>query len=64
MIDLSAVERAYLADLLERRYEELMHELHHASSRRFREGLKEEVDMVEHIRQSFAPPAGIYDGSR
>lgn len=55
MIDLSEVERAYIADLLERRYEELMHELHHAASRKFRDGLRDEVNMVERMRQSFVP---------
>ncbi len=64
MIDLTAVERAYIADLLERRYEELMHELHHTSSRRFRDGLKEEVQMVERFRQTFAPAAGAASESR
>ncbi len=64
MIDLSAVERAYLADLLERRYEELMHELHHTATRRFRDGLKEELQMVERIRPSFAPAAGIAGDQR
>ena len=59
MIDLSEVERAYIADLLERRYEELMHELHHASSRKFRDGLRDEVEMVERMRPSFVPPAGV-----
>ena len=54
MIDLSEVERGYIADLLERRYEELLHEMHHAASRKFRDGLKEEVAMVERMRHSFS----------
>ncbi len=55
MADLSEVERAYIADLLERRYEELMHELHHAASRKFRDGLREEIGMVERMRHELMP---------
>ncbi len=63
MIDLSEVERAYIADLLERRYEELMHEMHHTASRKFRDGLKEEIEMVERLRHSIAPAVADLPGS-
>jgi len=55
MITLSDEERAYTAELLERRYQELMHELHHTTSRRFKDGLRIELDHIEHLIVAIAP---------
>lgn len=55
MIALTDQERGYVAELLERRFQELMHELHHTVSRRFKDGLREEMDVVEHLLLTIAP---------
>lgn len=62
MIDLSEADRAYVADLLERRYEELMHELHHAPGRKARDGLKDEVALVERLRRELMPAVADLPG--
>jgi hypothetical protein len=49
--ELSRQEKDYLATLLVRRHDELLHELHHAFSREYKEGLKQEIDLTERVKQ-------------
>jgi hypothetical protein len=49
--ELSNEEKAYLAALLSRRHDELLHELHHAFSREYKEGLKQEANLTERLKQ-------------
>jgi hypothetical protein len=56
MHDLTAEERALLVALLDRREAELLHELHHADARRFKEGLREELALVERLKDRFREP--------
>ena len=52
---LSDEERDYLVRLLERRHVELLHELHHAVTRRFKEGLREEIALTEQLKGALEP---------
>jgi len=52
--DLNDEERQYLVELLERRLESLLHELHHATTRHFKEGLRQEVALTERLREKLA----------
>lgn len=50
MSDLTAQEKGLLVTLLEKRETELRHELHHAVSHDFKEGLKAELAIVEALK--------------
>jgi hypothetical protein len=41
--------------LLQRRHAELIHELHHAATRRFKEGLKDEIQLTERLMAALEP---------
>ncbi|HEX6903439.1 MAG TPA: hypothetical protein VF789_27225 [Thermoanaerobaculia bacterium] len=47
MNTLNDQERDYLTKLLARRHTELLHELHHASTREYKAGLRQEIDLTE-----------------
>ncbi|HVM96160.1 MAG TPA: hypothetical protein VMT89_07210 [Candidatus Acidoferrales bacterium] len=48
--ELSSREREYLANLVERRHSELIHELHHAVTREYKDGLKSEIELTEQVK--------------
>lgn len=49
MNDLTNEETEYLMRLLERRHTELLHELHHATHRSFKQELRSEIDLAERL---------------
>jgi hypothetical protein len=57
--DLTDEERQFLVGLLERRLDGLLHELHHASTRQFREALKNEAAMTERLLERVRVPTGV-----
>ena len=52
---LNEEEREYMLSLLQRRHAELLHELHHAATRRFKEGLKAEMELTEKLMAALEP---------
>ncbi len=50
MHELTGDERDYLARLLKKRHDDLLHELHHAVTRAYKEGLREEIDLTERLQ--------------
>ena len=54
MVDLTSPELDYLETLLARRHDELLHELHHAVSQEYKEGLKRQVGLTEELRAKLA----------
>lgn len=48
--ELSAHERDYLSKLLAKRHDELLHELHRAATREYKEGLRREIDLTEALQ--------------
>jgi hypothetical protein len=48
-------EQRYMLHLLQRRHAELIHELHHAATRRFKEGLKDEIQLTERLMAALEP---------
>jgi hypothetical protein len=43
-------EQEYLCKLLARRHTELLHEQHHAVTRAYKEGLRDEIDLTERLQ--------------
>jgi len=61
MFDLNEQEMEYLAKLLKKRHDELLHELHHAVTREYKIGLRQEIDLTESLKAKLQPactPAG------
>jgi hypothetical protein len=54
-VDLSQHEKEYLANLLGKRHDDLLHELHHAFTREYKDGLKRELELTDQLRQKLAP---------
>ena len=50
-------EREYLLKLLAKRHDELLHELHHAVTREYKAGLRQEIDLTERLTAKLAPVA-------
>ncbi len=50
MFDMTSQEESLILKLLEKRETELRHELHHAVSHDFKEGLKAELALVEALK--------------
>ncbi len=48
-------EQQYMLLLLQRRHAELLHEMHHAATRRFKEGLKAEITLTEKLMAALEP---------
>jgi len=48
-------EQQYMLHLLQRRHAELIHEMHHAATRRFKEGLKSEIELTEKLMAALEP---------
>lgn len=59
MKDLTDQEREYLDKLLVRRHTELLHELHHAITREYKIGLRQEIDLTEALKAKLAVPVGV-----
>lgn len=55
MFDLQDQEREYLAKLLKKRHDELLHELHHAVTREYKVGLRQEIDLTESLQEKLQP---------
>lgn len=55
MFDLNEQEREYLAKLLKKRHDELLHELHHAVTREYKAGLRQEIDLTEALKEKLQP---------
>lgn len=49
--DLEAQDREYLVKLLTKRHAELLHELHHAVTRAYKDGLKQEIDLTDRVKE-------------
>lgn len=50
MQELMTEDREYLAKLLKKRHDELLHELHHAVTREYKEGLRQEIVLTERLQ--------------
>ena len=48
-LDFSSDEVVLLKDILESKYRDLLHELHHTDDRAFREALKVRIDRLEGV---------------
>jgi len=48
--ELTGEESKYLATLAEKRHAELLHELHHAATRAYKDGLKQEIELTERVK--------------
>ncbi len=61
MLDLNAREQEYLMEVLENERKSLLHELHHTSTRRFGERLKEllnvNIELVQKLASAADQPA-------
>lgn len=58
MNEFTTQEREYLDKLLGRRHTELLHELHHAVTREYKAGLRQEIDLTEALKVKLEAPAG------
>ena len=54
MKEMTDQEREYLGKLLDRRHTELLHELHHAMTREYKTGLRQEIDLTEVLKAKLA----------
>ena len=52
--ELSTPEKEYLVSLLRKRHDELLHELHHAFTREYKHGLKQEIELTDQLRKRMA----------
>lgn len=52
--ELATHEKEYLVSLLNKRHDELLHELHHAFTREYKHGLKQEIELTDHLRRKLA----------
>jgi hypothetical protein len=50
MIEMKERDREYLTQLIQKRHDELLHELHHAVARDFKDGLRREIDLTEELK--------------
>jgi hypothetical protein len=55
MNDLKEQELEYLSKLLGRRHDELLHELHHAVTREYKTGLRQEIELTEQLKAKLQP---------
>jgi hypothetical protein len=53
MSKLTDQESEYIAKLLDKRHAELIHELHHAVTRDYKDGLKREIQLTEDLKSKF-----------
>ena len=57
MNELKDQEREYVLKLLAKRHDELLHELHHAVTREYKVGLRQEIDLTEQLQAKLRPVA-------
>jgi hypothetical protein len=57
MNELKDQELEYLSKLLSKRHDELLHELHHAVTREYKVGLRQEIDLTEQLKAKLQPVA-------
>jgi hypothetical protein len=55
MIEMTEQEQEYVAKLLKRRHDELLHELHHAVTHEYKAGLRQEIDLAEQLQLKLQP---------
>lgn len=55
MIQMTEQEQEYVAKLLKRRHDELLHELHHAVTHEYKDGLRQEIDLTEQLQLKMQP---------
>jgi len=55
MHELTEQEREYVAKLLKRRHDELLHELHHAVTGEYKSGLRREIELTEELLVKTVP---------
>lgn len=51
MQELMNEDREYLTKLLKKRHDELLHELHHAVTREYKAGLRQEIELTEQLQK-------------
>lgn len=56
MSDLTREEREYLTETLEAAHTQLLHALHHVDRKRFRDLLRQRVEINERLREKFDEP--------
>ena len=57
MIEMRDQDREYLTQLIQKRHDELLHELHHAVARDFKNGLRLEIELTEQLKAKLATAA-------
>jgi hypothetical protein len=57
MIEMRDQDREYLTQLIQKRHDELLHELHHAVARDFKNSLRQEVDLTEQLKAKLSAAA-------
>lgn len=55
MNELKDQEREYILKLLAKRHDELLHELHHAVTREYKLGLRQEIELTEQLKVKLQP---------
>lgn len=54
MLDLTAEEREYTAQLLKTAHDQLIHEIDHTDTRTFKDGLRKQLDINEQLTRKLA----------
>lgn len=54
MIEMRDQDREYLTQLIQKRHDELLHELHHAVARDFKNGLRQEIELTERLKATLS----------
>lgn len=57
MFEMKDQDREYLAQLIQKRHDELLHELHHAVARDFKNGLRQEIELTEQLKAKLSVAA-------
>lgn len=57
MIEMRDQDREYLTQLIQKRHDELLHELHHAVARDFKNSLRLEIELTEQLKAKLAVAA-------
>jgi hypothetical protein len=57
MTEMKDQDREYLAGLVQKRHDELLHELHHTAARDYRNDLRREVELTEELKTKLSAAA-------
>ncbi len=57
MTEMKDQDREYLAALVQKRHDELLHELHHAVARDYKNDLRQEVELTEQLKTKLSAAA-------